>query len=182
MKEIEIKARLLNKNKIIKNLKMLGCVFEKAVTQEDVVYTKLAGTLENFRKNDVFLRIRIKNKKKILFTIKKRMSNDLDAVEHELEISSKDQMESALLMMGYQKAIAINKTRTITHFDGCEICIDEVKGLGSFIEMEKLTKKGNSEKIQDKLFNFFESIGIKKEDRVFSGYDILMFQKNTKKG
>ncbi len=177
MKEIEIKARLTDKNKIIKKLKSLGCIFEKPMTQDDVVYAELAGSLKEFRKNEVFLRIRIKNKKKILFTVKKRMSNDMDALEYELEISSKHEMENALFMMGYKKAIEIKKTRIITHYKGCEICIDEVRGLGSFIEMEKLTKKGNAKKIQNELFTFFESIGIKKEDRVFSGYDILTFEK-----
>ena len=180
MKEIEIKAKLVNKSMVIKNLKKLGCVFEKPITQEDVVYTKLAGTLKKFRKNEYFLRIRIKNKKKILFTIKKRMSNDLDAIEHEFEISSKEEMEKTLFMIGFQKAVEIKKTRIITHYNGSEICIDEVKNLGSFIEMETLTKKGNAEKIQDTMFSFFESIGIDKKDRLFSGYDILMFQKNSK--
>jgi len=83
--------------------------------------------------------------------------------------------------MGYKKAMEIDKTRTITHFDGCEICIDEVKRLGSFIEMEKLTnEKGDAQKIQDELFKFFKTIGIDKKDRVMHGYDILMLQNRVK--
>lgn len=34
MKEIEIKAKLRNKNEVIKKLKLLGCKFEKVVTQK----------------------------------------------------------------------------------------------------------------------------------------------------
>ena len=177
MKEIEIKAKLNNREDVVEKLKALGCVFEPAITQEDVVYVKNIGSLEDFRNNDVFLRIRIKNKGKILFTLKKRMSNDLDALEHEVEVSSKEEMEQALFLMGYKEAVRVNKTRVITHHDSCEICIDEVENLGSFIEMEKLTEEGNSEQIQEELFKFFESIGIKQDDRVLSGYDILMIQK-----
>ena len=44
---------------------------------------------------------------------------------------------------------------------------------------EKLADDGDSEKIQEELFKFFESLGIKKEDRAFSGYDILILQKNA---
>jgi predicted adenylyl cyclase CyaB len=79
--------------------------------------------------------------------------------------------------MGYKIAAKVNKTRVITHYDGCEICLDDVENLGSFIEMEKLTKEGDSEKIQEELFTFFESLGIKRQDRMISGYDILMIQK-----
>ena len=174
MREIEIKAKLKNKAQVIKKLKALGCIFESPVMQEDSVYTKNVGSLKAHRSNTVFLRIRVKNNSKMLFTYKVRGVNDLDSIEHELAIDSKDEMEKILFHMGYKKAMEIDKTRTITHYDNCEICIDDVKGLGSFIEMEKLTNtKGDATKIQNGLFTFFESLGIKKEDRVMSGYDIL---------
>lgn len=181
MKEIEIKAKLINREKITDNLKQLGCTFEKPITQEDIIYVKNIGSMEAFRSNDVFLRIRLKNKEKILFTIKKRMTNDLDTIEHEVEISSKTEMEQALFLMGYKEAVRVSKTRVITHHNGCEICIDDVNELGSFIEMEKLTEDGNSEVIQEELFQFFESIGIDRKDRVHSGYDILMLEKQYQK-
>ena len=84
-------------------------------------------------------------------------------------------------MMGYKMAVRIRKTRVITHYDGCEICIDEVVGLGSFIAMEKLTKSGNAVKIQDELFAFLKTVGVNPADRVHFGYDILMLQKAEKK-
>ena len=181
MREIEIKAKLKNKAQVIKKLKSLGCIFESPITQEDSVYTKNIGSLEMYRNNEAYLRIRIKNVVETLFTFKKKGVNDLDSIEHEVSINSKDEMEQALFHMGYKKAMKIDKTRTVTHYDGCEICIDDVKGLGSFIEMEKLTNaKGDAKKIQDQLFIFFESLGIKKTDRVMSGYDILTLEKGKK--
>jgi adenylate cyclase class 2 len=177
MKEIEIKAKLREKEKIIQKLQSLGCVFELAITQEDVVYTERVGSLEALRSNKFFLRLRVKNNSKVLFTIKKRMANDLDAIEHEVEVSSKTEMEQAILLMGFKEAVKVNKVRIVTHYDGCEICIDEVENLGTFIEMEKLAEEGDSEAIQEKLFHFFESIGINRDDRVLMGYDLLMVQR-----
>lgn len=179
MKEIEIKARLKNPEEVIEKLKSLGCVFEDPITQRDVVYAENVGTLEIFRANKVFLRIRVKNNSKILFTLKKRGVNDLDSLEHEVEISSKEEMEQIIALIGYREAVQVNKIRTITHYNGCEICIDDVENLGTFIEMEKLTESGDSEKIQEELFKFFESLGISRTDRAVSGYDILMMQKNS---
>jgi predicted adenylyl cyclase CyaB len=85
-------------------------------------------------------------------------------------------MEKALILMGYKEAVRINKTRIVTHYNGCEICVDEVDDLGTFIEMEKLTEDGDVDLIQEDLFRFFESIGINRSDRVTSGYDILKFE------
>ncbi len=176
MKEIEIKAKLVNREGIMERLKALDCVFGPMIKQEDIVYVKNVGSLKEFCANDVFLRIRVNDNKKVFFTLKKRDGN-LEATEHEVEISSKGEMEQALFLMGYREAVQVNKTRVKTHFDGCEICIDEVEDLGSFIEMEKLTETGDVKTIQEEMFKFFESIGVKREDRVFLGYDILMLQK-----
>ena len=178
MREIEIKAKLKDKDKVMEKLKALGCSFESPITQSDTVYAEDVDTLENFRSGTVFLRLRVKNNSKVLFTLKTRGVNDLDSpVEIELEVSSKEEMEKAIIIMGYKEAITVNKTRVITHYNNCEICIDDVENLGMFIEMEKLTEEGNSQEIQEEMFKFFESLGITHDDRVMSGYDILMWQK-----
>jgi len=108
------------------------------------------------------------------------MVNDLDSVEHEVEVSSRDEMEKALRLMGYKEAVRVSKVREITRYEGCEICVDEVENLGSFIEMEKLSEDGDSVKIQEELFRFFLSLGVLPEDRAFSGYDILMMERKDK--
>jgi len=61
------------------------------------------------------------------------------------------------------------------------ICLDEVEGLGSFIEVEK-TSAEDGEAIQEELFNFLESLGVKREDRVFKGYDTLKYDSINQKG
>lgn len=180
MKEIEIKARLRDKAAVIEKLKTLGCVFEKPVTHEDTVYAEHVGSLKVFRTNKAFLRLRVKNGSKTFFTLKKRMANDLDAIEHEVEVSSRDEMEKALFLMGYKEAEWVKKVREVTRYNDCAICVDEVEGLGSFIEMETLTEEADSEAVQDKMFQFFLSLGITQEDRVWSGYDILMTEKKEK--
>jgi adenylate cyclase class 2 len=178
MIEIEVKAKLKDRESVISKLKELGCVFEDPMTQEDSVYVENLGTAETFRTaNKIFLRLRIKNGKKVIFTAKRREINDLVATEHELEVGSKEPMEQILSLLGYKQAVQINKTRVITHYNNCEICIDEVAGLGVFIEMESLVEEGNPEFIQKELFNFFISLGIRPEDRETVGYDILMMRK-----
>jgi predicted adenylyl cyclase CyaB len=107
----------------------------------------------------------------------KKRTGALVAIEHEVTVNSKEEMKKILALMGYQKAVTITKDRTKTKYNGCEICIDEVDSIGSFIEMEKLSVDGNATQIQEELFTFFESIGIRREDRITKGYDILMLEK-----
>lgn len=178
MREIEIKAKLLNKDLVMKKLSALGCVFEPEIKQSDTVYCLKAGSVKTYRSNKNFLRLRVRNDGKVLFTVKQPQKNHLDKIEYETEIGSRDKMEQALLLLGYQEAVCVDKKRIITHYNGCEICIDDIKDLGLFIEMEKLVPEGNGGKIQEELFKFFETLGISRDDRVLFGYDILMLQKN----
>ena len=180
MREIEIKALLNDKKAVMDKLTKLGCVFEPEATQLDTVYAERVGSLEKYFSNKNFLRLRVKNNGKVLFTIKQPQKNWLDKIECEFEVSSKEEMEKALDLMGYQKALVINKKRTITHYNGCEICIDEVENLGSYIEMEKMVEEGDADKIQEELFVFFETLGISRKDRIGVGYDILMLEKKSK--
>lgn len=176
MQEIEIKARLGDKDSVTERLLSLGCVFKEPVTQEDAVYVENVGSLETFLANKVFLRIRVNNGSSVVLTAKKR-TGPLVATEHETGIASREEARQILLLMGYQEAVCVNKVRRKTEYNGCELCVDEVEGLGSFIEMEKLTENGDAQKIQEELFQFFVSLGITAADRVTKGYDILMLEK-----
>jgi len=183
MKEIEVKAKLNNKAEVIKKLEALGCKFEPIVTQKDEVYVvKVGSTLDDYLSNPVFLRIRVVDDSKALFTAKNRL-RQLDAIEHEVIVDSVEEMRQALLIMGYEFAVQVNKTRLKTYYNGLEVCIDEVEDLGTFIEMEKLIAETDSktevgsQKIQEELFSLLVSFGVKMEDRVMKGYDILMLEK-----
>lgn len=179
MQEIEVKAKLQDRERVIEALKKRGCAFTPEVVQHDVIYTQNAGSLEKFRNNTVYLRIRVKNDGTILFTSKTNKGDELACQEHETEIASKEEMEQALFCMGYQKAVEVKKKRITTQHDGCEICIDDVEGLGQFIEMEKMSAEGNEDAVQEELFTFFESLGVSRDDRVLYGYDTLTLMRDT---
>ena len=161
---------------VVERLAVLGCALGDPIRQEDSVYVEHAGDLDTFLSNEAFLRIRVNDGAKVVFTVKKR-TGALVAIEHEVTVDSREELEQILLLVGYQKTLDIKKTRRITHYNGCEICLDEVEGLGSFIEMEKLSRDGDPGHIQEELFRFLESVGITREDRVTKGYDILLFEK-----
>lgn len=177
-KEIEIKARITNLE-IIKNaLEKLGCVFTPPKTQDDTIFINFTGNYAKFMPGTNFLRIR-KTNGKILFTLKQAQANELDCIEKEFEISNAEACADALALMGYLPKITVHKTRMKTKYHDMEICLDEVKDLGSFIEVEKMAT-GDGEKVQEELFTFLEQFGITRADRVMHGYDTLLHIQQNK--
>ncbi|MBI2023449.1 class IV adenylate cyclase [Candidatus Giovannonibacteria bacterium] len=174
-KEIEVKAKIENMQEISKKLVVLGCVLSEPIMQNDKTFVDTDyGEYDKFQPGKNILRIRESNEK-FLFTIKQPQSNELDAIEYETEILDPKEFERALGLMGYKSAVVINKTRRKAKFNDFEICLDEVKGLGSFIEVEKITEDENAEKVQNELFGFLKNLGLDEKDRVFHGYDTLVY-------
>jgi len=175
IKEIEVKARVNDPKTLFKKLKKLGCKFSKAITQYDRVYNKNGKRRTGSRNGSTTLRLRQQNGK-VLFTIKQTLSTELDCLEKEVLVSDLNQMEDAIKMMGYLEVVRVNKIRQHAKFKDFTICLDKVEGLGSFIEVEKISD-GDSQKIMNELMEFLLSLGINKEDRVTKGYDTLLLDK-----
>jgi predicted adenylyl cyclase CyaB len=85
-------------------------------------------------------------------------------------------MEEMLLLMGFQKAVVVEKTRMTTNYNGVEICIDSVIGLGDLIELEKQDNR-SPDIVRRELIQCATDLGLKSADEVKEGYDILMLRK-----
>jgi len=183
--EIEIKAQLQDKDAVMAKLRGLGCEFSPVKTQDDMVWTENTGSLETFLANKVFLRIRIQNNEKVILTAKQSKTDlqggasNLVKREHEVVVDSAEESRGILEMLGLKEAVRTVKKRQTAEYNGYEICIDEVEGLGSFIELEKMGEKEEAEKIQSDMSAFLATLGVKAEDQVHKGYDILMLEKGT---
>ncbi len=180
--EIEVKAHITDRDEVLKKLVALGCVFAHPIQQDDMVYTKEIGTLETFLSNDVFLRIRIQNDGRVIVTAKqsvKKTAESLVKIEHEIIVSSAEEARAILEMMGYQQAVRVKKVRRTAHLNEYEICLDDIEGLGSFIELERIGESEDADTIQKDMFTFLMSFGILPDAQVKKGYDILMIEKLT---
>jgi adenylate cyclase class 2 len=181
MKEVEVKARVKDEEKVLTELKKLGCVFSSPVKQIDTVYTKIIGNVEEYLKNDHFVRIREKSDGKHVFTVKmpKGSRESLVKTEHETEVKDGAELEQALFLMGYKIANKIIKVRRTTTWNDYEICLDAVEELGAFIEVEKMVADNSVDEkiILKELQDFLVSIGVSLDDEVKRGYDLLMLDK-----
>ena len=177
--EIEVKAKVKNKDVLVSKLRELGCVLNEPVVQDDCVYNKKGVDPKDHSHGTSVLRIR-EQKGRIVFTLKKNRSNDLDCIEKEIEVTDKNTLEEIIELLDYEKTVEVHKKRQKGKYGDYEICLDEVEGLGFFIEVEKMSDEAG-EKVQNELFDFLKKLGIEDEDRVFHGYDTLVWLKNTER-
>lgn len=185
MNEIEAKAKLKDKGAVMNRLKEMGLEIHATKYQKDTIYWPNDIKDPSFHLvGRSFIRIReqkIGDKKKVIFTLKQALENTLDSVEKEVEIKEEDipTMLSIFELLGFYHFTTVEKERINANIGDIEVCIDEVTDLGSFIELEKFGEDGDAEAIHQELNEMLEKLGIKKEDYVYYGYDILMY--NAKK-
>jgi len=176
MKEIEVKAKLRNRNEVIKKLAELDCRLSDPFFQSDQIFVpKHINSLPADTGVPV-LRIR-EAKGKFILTMKIRLTNGLDKQESETEITNPVAMKEIILAAGYKPMVAFKKERRKGKYNDWEVCVDEVEGLGSFIEVEQMSEDGNSEEIQTELFKFLQSLGVTESDREHFGYDVILYLK-----
>lgn len=76
--------------------------------------------------------------------------------------------------MGYRATVRIPKTRRMATVDGCSLCIDEVEGVGGFLELERMAPDhADARAIQAHLHAFVRSLGVT-ATRTDQTYDSLV--------
>jgi adenylate cyclase, class 2 len=179
MYEVEVKAKLNNREEVIQKLEALGCKFSDELHQEDHVFIEKDLPFPPPLFSNV-LRVRKQNDK-YFFTLKIPQETRQDCIEREMEIDDGEMMMDILKLMKWQEVPTVDKRRIKTKVGDMEVVLDVVEHLGNFIEAEKIVTTDDREervKVQDELFEFLETLGVKKEDRVIDGkYDIMLYEK-----
>lgn len=179
MREIEIKARVGDKTKLLKKLHKAGINLTPPQTHHDVVFCKPGQ--QDYEEGSIWLRIRTENGKKVTWTMKIDTGRKLDSIEHEVQVSNAAELETMLRHMGYELYSDLTKTRQKGRAGDIEICVDEVEGLGTYIEAEKLVADHNADyhTVAAELWQFLQTLGITKADAEPLGYDVLLKRKKT---
>ena len=143
--EIEAKAYVEDIGKIERILSEMGAHREGTCYQTDSYFNHPS---RNFAQTDEALRIRISNSDTFL-TYKGPKIDSFTKTREELEIHIDDPDISRLLLerLGFQFIAQVKKERTMYGYEDLHICLDDVEGLGTFIEVEiqeKDLEKGRS--------------------------------------
>jgi adenylate cyclase class 2 len=177
MREIEVKAKLRNKAGFLAAADALGIHFGEAIIQDDVTYeTDLPYNDPDWN----IFRIRTQNDKQILTMKHKASDRSRDNHEYETVIEDANEIVKMLGRLGYSHGVRIRKQRRAAHYKDLELCLDQIDGLGLFVEAERLTgDDADADIIQDELWDVLARLGVGPDDRVHQGYDMLMHQLET---
>lgn len=158
--EVEIKLVCRNFNDLKRKLLKLGAVLTKTKRQIDTYYDHPAKILVE---SGEYLRIReAGNKKTIAHHV-----NLADGVndECEIEMPAGAEIEKLLKRLGFPKLGVIDKKREQYQLEDFNICLDQVKNIGNFVEIELMVKKGGKKKTIVKCWQLAEKLGFSKRDK-----------------
>ncbi len=132
MIEVEVKARARADTR--ERIEALGAVLAGVENHHDLYFN---SPLRDFRKSDEALRIRIKEQgARLTYKGPKLDLQTKSRLERTVAIDDALEMEQILLALGFVLSAQVRKRRTKYSYQGLTLALDEVEGLGSFLEVE----------------------------------------------
>lgn len=136
--EIEAKIRVAALEPVIETLDGLGCKFSHSTRQTDIYFMDAGGQL---KKENSALRIRrqtVGGKQSAFITFKGPRTGGKfkNRTEYETGVADAEIAQKIFESLGFQKRIKVEKKRMMWLLDDCEVCLDELPGLGCFVEVE----------------------------------------------
>ena len=181
--EVEVKVKINNFEEIKKAVSVKGKLI-KAINQVDEYYVPVHRDFFNQKPHPTeWLRIRTNPDKAVLeydLSVNKKENGEQDyAQEYETEVGNPEELRKILNFLDFKKIITVDKQREYWQCGDIEVALDEVKGLGFFIEAEA---KGNFKDVieaKNACMDFLINIGVKdvKEKQIFKGYPVLLAEK-----
>ncbi len=101
--------------------------------------------------------------------------------EYETKIENKLQLENIINALGIRAIATVDKVRRKYRYnDEFEVCLDEVKQLGYFIEIESVKDFGSVKKTHEMIREFADYLGLPETKSVPGGYayQLYILEKN----
>ncbi len=168
--EVEIKARANEKalRFISDNMKN-----PEILHQRDVYYEH---PCKSYAETDEAVRVRHENGR-IFMTYKGPKIDRTTKTREEIEFQVPEDAELFLEKLGFVRKTEVIKERRLYHYMGFEVCVDHVRGLGVFIEIER---QGEAEKERPKVMALAGEMGL--EELITKSYLEMLLEKSSGAG
>jgi len=180
--EVEIRSIVRDAEAVEEKLKLAGS-FKGEKVQIDEYF--LHPSRDFFGKKNVreYLRIRQQKEKASLeyhlAHLKEGKKTHSD--EFVVGIEDAEKMRQLLLLLGFKEWVSVEKKRKVFECQDFEADLDEIKGLGTFLEIEAKKDFGGVEKTSEKCIAFLKEIGVKYEPSPEKGYPDMLAEKLLQK-
>ena len=165
---VEFKAHCENPDRVRDLLAKEGADYKGRDHQVDVYFNVFNGRLK-LRKGNI--------ENSLIAYQRDDISGSKQSDVHLLKIESDTQLEEILTTTLGVKVI-IDKQRDIYFIGNVKFHVDNVKGLGSFVEVEAIDLEGNigREKLQQQCDHYRAMLGIRDEDLIAKSYSDLLLE------
>jgi len=183
--EVEIKVKIDNFTQLKEKLPAFGQLV-KAIRQIDEYYVPHHRDFFNQKPHPIeWLRIRT-NPDKVVFEYDRSVNKRADglqdyAEEYESEISHPDEFRKILQFLDFKKVTTVDKQREYWNCGDFEIALDNVEGLGCFIEVEARDSFENAILARQKCIDFANKLGVivNEEDLIKVGYPVMLIDNKS---
>lgn len=170
MIEVEVKARA--PKDIAEKIAALGASVLAVENHQDLYFN---SPLRDFKESDEALRIRIKEEgARLTYKGPKLDKTTKSRLERTVKIDDPHQMELILSAIGFVLSAQVRKRRSKYSYEGVVLAIDEVEGLGSFVEVEA-EGVGDYEEQRLKVLSILSQLGL--HESIQSSYLELLEEK-----
>lgn len=183
--EIEVKLRVKDFEKLKNRLIKLGAIFKEEISNEDRYFTLKH---RDFMKTKECLRIRTIPEKNISIltykpktTPKMKKEGFIWKKETEIQVNNEKILSEILEQLGCIELTKVYKIRKEFELEGFMLALDTVKGIGHFLEIEKISN--NVITTKKRIWEILEKLGFDKSDIEPANYrDLVIKSENTFKG
>tara|TARA_Y100000310_G_scaffold240778_1_gene244682 strand:- start:1648 stop:2202 length:555 start_codon:yes stop_codon:yes gene_type:complete len=171
--EVEARVKVDSLEEVKEKLVGLGAEFYKEKNQVDSIFKKKGDELKPQGPGDFILRIRESDKNFLTF---KALTETTGAwVEHETEVQNAEEMNEILVKSGFSKALTMTKKRLCGALDDFELCLDDIKELGTFIEIA--LDSDDEKKAKEEIVGLLNKLGFDESQIVHKGYVAILFER-----
>ena len=173
--EVELKLKILSKEEIINKLENLNFIKSSLVVETDTYFT---SSHHDFISLDEALRIRnvlnkSTNETKSVITYKGAKLDNISMSRKELETEVKNSniVKEILENIGFNAVPPLIKERQYLKNNNITACVDIVKGLGEYLELEIIVENNSDkEKSLVELENLLLKLGYSMKDTISTSY------------
>ncbi len=169
--EMEVKFRLENPDFVITKIKELGAIFVEELTEKDDYYN---APDRDFQQTDEVFRIRTYGNLNH-FTYKGPNQKGNIKVREELELKIEaeengyEKARKLLQLLGYRHVAVVQKIRKVydSMLEGFPIhfCVDQIDGLGSFLEIEIVTDSSKKEQAEEIILELVRLLNLERAEK-----------------
>ena len=177
--EVELKYRVLDTKGAVEKLDSIAVIGKKGDYQKDDYYTPIHRDFIKQKPIVEWLRVRETPAKNTINYKKWHNKQGYETVsgdEIETLIGDSQQLREIFERLDFKKLISVEKSRSTWNYKDVEIVIDEVTGLGTFIELETKGDFNSLEDAKNHLYEIVKELNLSLGQQDFKGYPHLLLE------